>query len=292
MHGLTIKQQDMAVAAVGDIDGCDAYRMCHQTFQFFRPCDTPLFPNVSTALMSGIAKAGPAPEDLTEPDRGLIFVRDRVGTIAQARRQSHGNDIGIMEKLRVTAAAGIGARGIRGQRGDDLRRGPGALFPQSLRSGMAMVGIDTQFLGREIKRNGFVDDAKMEAETRKIMGRLSPSFCKFSVPVCAFSGGQRQSVAIARAVYFNARILIMDEPTASLGPHEALMMVELIQKMKAQGMGIFPIEHDIRNEMGLCDRASMRKTGQLVGTGNTNDFTDDDIQSMIILGKKPAYQAS
>ncbi|OYX18964.1 MAG: ABC transporter ATP-binding protein, partial [Rhodobacterales bacterium 32-66-9] len=107
------------------------------------------------------------------------------------------------------------------------------------------------FLGREIKRGGFVDDARMEAETRKIMGRLNPNFRKFNVPVNMLSGGQRQSVAIARAVYFNARILIMDEPTAALGPHETQMVAELIQELKAQGLGIFLIEHDIHNVMKL-----------------------------------------
>jgi len=71
------------------------------------------------------------------------------------------------------------------------------------------------FLGRElVGPGGFLDDAAMESETRKIMGRLNPNFRKFNVPVSALSGGQRQSVAIARAVYFNAKILIMDEPTA------------------------------------------------------------------------------
>ena len=73
------------------------------------------------------------------------------------------------------------------------------------------------FLGRElVGPGGFLDDSKMEAETRKIMARLNPNFRKFNVPVSALSGGQRQSVAIARAVYFNAKILIMDEPTAAM----------------------------------------------------------------------------
>jgi D-xylose transport system ATP-binding protein len=145
------------------------------------------------------------------------------------------------------------------------------------------------FLGRELMSRGLVNDAKMEAETRKIMGRLNPNFRKFNVPVKALSGGQRQSVAIARAVYFNAKILIMDEPTAALGPHETQMVAELIQELKAQGLGIFLIEHDIHNVMKLCDRASVMKNGQLVGTVNVNEVTDDDILGMIILGKKPAH---
>ncbi|MDO7551419.1 MAG: ATP-binding cassette domain-containing protein, partial [Planktomarina temperata] len=114
------------------------------------------------------------------------------------------------------------------------------------------------FLGREIVGpGGFLDDSKMEAETRKIMGRLNPNFTKFAEPVSALSGGQRQSVAIARAVYFDAKILIMDEPTAALGPQESEMVAELIQELKKQGLGIFLIEHDIHNVMKLCDRASV-----------------------------------
>lgn len=144
------------------------------------------------------------------------------------------------------------------------------------------------FLGRElVTAAGFVDDAAMEAETRRIMGRLNPNFRKFNVPVSALSGGQRQSVAIARAVYFNARILIMDEPTAALGPHETQMVAELIQELKAQGLGIFLIDHDIHSVMKLCDRASVMKNGELVGTVNVRDVTDEDILAMIILGKTP-----
>ncbi|MEM9063298.1 MAG: ATP-binding cassette domain-containing protein [Pseudomonadota bacterium] len=144
------------------------------------------------------------------------------------------------------------------------------------------------FLGRELTTSlGFVDEDRMEAETRKIMGRLNPNFQKFSAPVRALSGGQRQSVAIARAVYFNARILIMDEPTAALGPQETQMVSELIGELKKQGIGIFLISHDIHDVMALCDRVSVMKNGKLVGTERVEDVTDDEILAMIILGKRP-----
>lgn len=149
------------------------------------------------------------------------------------------------------------------------------------------------FLGREIVTGaGFVDDDVMEAETRKIMGRLNPNFQKFSAPVSALSGGQRQSVAIARAVYFNAKILIMDEPTAALGPQETQMVAELIQELKRQGLGIFLIDHDVHQVKALCDRAAVMKNGQLVGVVDVNEVSTDDILAMIIAGKKPAHLAA
>lgn len=145
------------------------------------------------------------------------------------------------------------------------------------------------FLGRELTtRSGLLDEGRMEAEARKIMARLNPNFQNFSSPVSALSGGQRQSVAIARAVYFNARILIMDEPTAALGPQETQMVAELITQLKSEGIGIFLISHDIHDVMTLCDRASVMKNGKLVGTVNVDDVTDDDLLGMIILGKQPA----
>jgi 2-keto-myo-inositol isomerase len=86
MKGSTMKRQDMAVAAVTDIDGWDAYQLCYDTFQFFRCGDTQLIPDrIGLAHMSGIARADLAPGELTEPDRGLIFVGDRVGNIPQLR---------------------------------------------------------------------------------------------------------------------------------------------------------------------------------------------------------------
>lgn len=144
------------------------------------------------------------------------------------------------------------------------------------------------FLGRELTTaTGLVDDDSMEAETRKIMGRLNPNFQRFADPVSALSGGQRQSVAIARAVYFDARILIMDEPTAALGPQETEMVSELIEQLKSEGIGIFLISHDIHEVMKLCDRASVMKNGKLVGTVDVAEVSDDDLLGMIILGKHP-----
>jgi D-xylose transport system ATP-binding protein len=148
------------------------------------------------------------------------------------------------------------------------------------------------FLGRELTTPlGFVDDSQMEAETRKIMARLNRNFKKLKEPVSALSGGQRQSVAIASAVYFNAKILIMDEPTAALGVHETAMVAELIGELKKQGLGIFLISHDTRGMMELCDRVSVMKNGQMVGTERVEDVTEDDILSMIILGKNPKAAA-
>ena len=149
------------------------------------------------------------------------------------------------------------------------------------------------FLGRELTTPlGFVDDATMESETRKIMARLNPNFRRYTTPVSGLSGGQRQSVAIARAVYFNAKILIMDEPTAALGPAETQMVAELIGELKRQGLGIFLIDHDVHQVKALCDRASVMKNGQLVGTVNVADVTTDDILAMIIAGKKPEHLAA
>jgi D-xylose transport system ATP-binding protein len=149
------------------------------------------------------------------------------------------------------------------------------------------------FLGREIVTPlGTVDDAAMEAETRKIMARLNPNFRKFNAPVSALSGGQRQSVAIARAVYFNAKILIMDEPTAALGPQETQMVAELIDELKRQGLGIFLIDHDVHQVKNLCDRAAVMKNGQLVGVVKVDEVTEDDILAMIIAGKKPEHLAA
>jgi D-xylose transport system ATP-binding protein len=144
------------------------------------------------------------------------------------------------------------------------------------------------FLGREITTPlGSLDDSSMENETRKVMGRLNPNFTRFKMPVRTLSGGQRQAVAIARAVYFNAKAMIMDEPTAALGPMETAQVRNLIRQLKGEGIGIFLISHDIHDVFDLSDRISIMYHGRIVDTVNKADVTPDEIVGMIILGKRP-----
>lgn len=147
------------------------------------------------------------------------------------------------------------------------------------------------FLGRELRTAwGTLDDVAMEAETRQVMARLNPHFVKFKEPVRALSGGQRQAVAIARAIHFNARILIMDEPTAALGPQETKQVADLILQLKREGIGIFLISHDIHDVFDLADRVAVMKNGKMVGTAPTRAVTKDQVLEMIILGTRPSIQ--
>jgi len=144
------------------------------------------------------------------------------------------------------------------------------------------------FLGREIlTRFGSLDDAAMESATRKVMGRLNPRFRNFKSPVKSLSGGQRQSVAIARAIQFNARVLIMDEPTAALGPAETAQVRDLVAQLKQEGIAIFLISHDIHDVFDLADRITVMLQGKLVGTEDKETVTKDEILGMIIMGKLP-----
>ena len=145
------------------------------------------------------------------------------------------------------------------------------------------------FLGRELRtRTGAIDDSAMASATRDVMKRLNPRFKNLSTPVRSLSGGQRQSVAIARAVHFNAKILIMDEPTAALGPAETEQVRNLIEQLKSEGIGIFLISHDIHDVFDLADRISVMMQGRLVGTVDKTKVTKDEVLAMIIMGQKPA----
>ncbi len=182
---------------------------------------------------------------------------------------------------------------VNGQRADissprDAKRHGIETIYQTLALADNIDAAGNIFLGREMMTPyGTLDDASMESETRKVMARLNPHFRRFKEPVKALSGGQRQSVAIARAIYFNARVLIMDEPTAALGPAETQQVADLVLQLKKEGIGIFLISHDIHDVFDLADRVSVMKNGRLVGSARVTDVTQDEVLGMIILGKCP-----
>jgi D-xylose transport system ATP-binding protein len=179
--------------------------------------------------------------------------------------------------------------------------------PQEIRSPMIAqsLGIETiyqtlaladnqtapanMFLGRELRtRWGTLDDGSMENATREVMGRLNPHFEGFRQPVRSLSGGQRQAVAIARAVHFDAKIIIMDEPTAALGPAETAQVRDLIRQLREEGIGIFLISHDIHDVFDLSDRITVMYKAHKVGTVRPGgDVTKDTVESMIIMGQVP-----
>ncbi len=145
------------------------------------------------------------------------------------------------------------------------------------------------FLGREISSLiGGLDDSAMESATREVMNRLNPNFTNFKASVKSLSGGQRQSVAIARAVHFNARILIMDEPTAALGPAETEQVRNLIKQLKSEGIGIFLVSHDIHDVFDLSDRICVMYHGRVCALVRREDVTTDEVLAMIIMGGTPS----
>jgi len=149
------------------------------------------------------------------------------------------------------------------------------------------------FLGRELlTRWGTLDTHRMAHEAGKIIRRINPSFTQTHLPVRALSGGQRQTVAIARALYFDAKILIMDEPTAALGPGETKMVKDIIRGLKQDGIGIYLVSHEMRDVFDVCDRLVVLKNGKLVGTAKVSEVTEDDVLGMIILGKSPVPRAA
>jgi D-xylose transport system ATP-binding protein len=148
------------------------------------------------------------------------------------------------------------------------------------------------FLGREKVRGVALDEDGMELEARKVLDRLRIRIPSLRVPVQNMSGGQRQSVAIGRAIHFRAKCLIMDEPTAALGPEETRKVGELVKALKDEGVGIFLISHDLHDVFDLSDRLTVMKNGTVVGTVNTKDVTHDDVLGMIIGGVMPKGVAS
>ncbi len=145
------------------------------------------------------------------------------------------------------------------------------------------------FLGREPMRRAFgilpvLDRAKMAAAAKETMARLDFHVDRLDAPVGRFSGGQRQAVAIGRAIYWNARVILMDEPTAALGVPEQRKVLSLIQGLKAQGRGVIFISHNLQDIFAVADRIVVLRRGSLAGERRIEQTTHDEVVKLMIGG--------
>jgi simple sugar transport system ATP-binding protein len=144
------------------------------------------------------------------------------------------------------------------------------------------------FLGREPVRRlaglPFVDYQTLHSKAQKILDDLKITVPSTRVTVKNLSGGQRQAIAIGRAVSFNPKILILDEPTAALAVKEVNEVLDLIGRLKTQGVGVILISHRLQDIMQVTDRIMVMYEGQNVAERNTKDTTLEDIIRLIVRG--------
>jgi simple sugar transport system ATP-binding protein len=143
------------------------------------------------------------------------------------------------------------------------------------------------FLGREPMKKllGFlpvIDRKKMADAAKETMEKLDFHVSRLEAPVSAFSGGQRQAVAIGRAMFWNARLVIMDEPTAALGVPEQRKVVALIQSLKATGKGVIFISHNLRDIFEVADRIVVFRHGENAGERRPAETTGDEIVRLMV----------
>jgi ABC-type sugar transport system ATPase subunit len=143
------------------------------------------------------------------------------------------------------------------------------------------------FLGREPVERWLgllpaVDRKRMLAESRRILDQLDIRIPALSRPIRQMSGGQRQAVAIARAVYWNAQLLIMDEPTAALGVPEQRKVLALVRTLRDRGVGVIIISHNLQDVLDVADRVVVMRRGRAVGQRLVHDTNTTDLLALMI----------
>ncbi|MGA2970726.1 MAG: ATP-binding cassette domain-containing protein, partial [Acidimicrobiales bacterium] len=145
--------------------------------------------------------------------------------------------------------------------------------------------VQNMYLGREEMRRGTLDEIKMELETRKLLNDLSVSTVK-SVRqlVGSLSGGQRQAVAVARAVMRQSELVILDEPTAALGVTQTGQVLELIKTLSSRGIGVIVISHNLNDVFAVADRIAVMYLGSLVSEGPISNYDTASAVEVITTG--------
>ena len=144
------------------------------------------------------------------------------------------------------------------------------------------------FLGREIKNRYLggtiktLNRTKMREESAKVLSRLDIRIPSLTQQIRNLSGGQRQSVAIARTIYWNAKMVIMDEPTAALGVTEQRKVLTLVRTLCDQGVPVIIISHNMQDVFAVADRIVVMRRGKKVGERFAKQSTPDEIVSLMV----------
>ncbi len=139
--------------------------------------------------------------------------------------------------------------------------------------------VQNMFLGREILRGGLLDEDSMERAASKTLAGLRVTTVRsIRQPVASLSGGQRQSVAVAKAVMWNSKLVILDEPTAALGVVQTKQVLDLVRRLRDNGLAVMLISHNLNDVFEVADRIAVLHLGRMVTQGPASDF---DRQSLV-----------
>ncbi len=137
------------------------------------------------------------------------------------------------------------------------------------------------FLGREPMKGLFIDKKRMYTESKQLIQGLEVHIPSVKVPVGNLSGGQRQGVAVARAIHQGGKLLIFDEPTAAMGLVESSRVLKLIKRLAEDGYGIIIISHNLQQVFQIAHKVCVMRQGRIVDIVKTDELNMNDIVSMI-----------
>ena len=152
--------------------------------------------------------------------------------------------------------------------------------------------VQNMYLGRELNRFQILEEATMEQQTAKTLKSLAVTTIKsVRQPVATLSGGQRQSVAVAKAVQWNSKLVILDEPTAALGVAQTEQVLALVRRLGEQGLAVVLISHNLNDIFETADRITVLRLGKSVGVFERRNTTQQAIVEAITFGGAPAKAA-